>query len=82
MIRGLAVGEIEFQDIFRVLFKEIRVAVVVGLMLAVVNGLRIYIMYDQNVMLAGCTWTDDDRCVSMAKCIGCILPLLAKKVRA
>ena len=52
VIRGLAVGEIEFQDIFRVLFKEIRVAVVVGLMLAVVNGLRIYIMYDQNVMLA------------------------------
>ena len=53
VIRGLAVGEIEFKDIFRVLFKEIRVAVVVGLMLAVVNGLRIYIMYDQNVMLAG-----------------------------
>lgn len=52
VIRGLAVGEIEFKDIFRVLFKEIRVAVVVGLMLAVVNGLRIYIMYDQNVMLA------------------------------
>ena len=51
VIRGLAVGEIEFKDIFRVLFKEIRVAVVVGLMLAVVNGLRIYIMYDQNVML-------------------------------
>ena len=44
VIRGLAVGEIEFKDIFRVLFKEIRVAVVVGLMLAVVNGLRIYIM--------------------------------------
>ena len=53
VIRGLAVGEIEFKDIFRMLFKEIRVAVVVGLMLAVVNGLRIYIMYDQNVMLAG-----------------------------
>ena len=47
VIRGLAVGEIEFKDIFRVLFKEIRVAVVVGLMLAVVNGLRIYIMYDR-----------------------------------
>ena len=53
VIRGLAVGEIEFKDIFRVLFKEIRVAVVVGLMLAVVNGLRIYIMYDQK------TWKED-----------------------
>lgn len=82
VIRGLAVGEIEFKDIFRVLFKEIRVAVVVGLMLAVVNGLRIYIMYDQNVMLAGALGLTMIAVVSMAKCIGCILPLLAKKVRA
>ena len=80
VIRGLAVGEIEFKDIFRVLFKEIRVAVVVGLMLAVVNGLRIYIMYDQNVMLAGALGLTMIAVVSMAKCIGCILPLLAKKL--
>lgn len=80
VIRGLAVGEIEFKDIFRVLFKEIRVAVVVGLMLAVVNGLRIYIMYNQNVMLAGALGLTMIAVVSMAKCIGCILPLLAKKL--
>lgn len=80
VIRGLAVGEIEFKDIFRVLFKEIRIAVVVGLMLAVVNGLRIYIMYDQNVMLAGALGLTMIAVVSMAKCIGCILPLLAKKL--
>lgn len=80
VIRGLAVGEIEFKDIFRVLFKEIRVAVVVGLMLAVVNGLRIYIMYDQNVMLVGALGLTMIAVVSMAKCIGCILPLLAKKL--
>ncbi len=80
VIRGLAVGEIEFKDIFRVLFKEIRVAVVVGLMLAVVNGLRIYIMYDQNVMLAGALGLTMIAVVSMAKYIGCILPLLAKKL--
>ena len=80
VIRGLAVGEIEFKDIFRVLFKEMRVAVVVGLMLAVVNGLRIYIMYDQNVMLAGALGLTMIAVVSMAKCIGCILPLLAKKL--
>lgn len=80
VIRGLAVGEIEFKDIFRVLFKEIRVAVVVGLMLAVVNGLRTYIMYDQNVMLAGALGLTMIAVVSMAKCIGCVLPLLAKKL--
>ena len=52
VIRGLAVGEIEFKDIFRVIFKEIRIALIVGLLLSVVNGIRIYIMYDQNIMLA------------------------------
>ena len=49
VIRGLAVGEIQFKDIFRVIFKEIRVALVVSVLLAVVNGIRIYIMYGQNI---------------------------------
>ena len=41
VIRGLAVGEIEFKDIFKVIFKEIRIALVVGVLLSVVNGIRI-----------------------------------------
>lgn len=80
VIRGLAVGEIEFRDILKVLFKEIRVALVVGTLLATVNGIRIYIMYDQNIMLALALGITMIAVVSMAKCIGCILPLLAKKL--
>ena len=79
VIRGLAVGEIEFKDIFRVIFKEIRIALIVGLLLSVVNGIRIYIMYDQNLMLALALGITMIAVVSMAKCIGCILPLAAKK---
>lgn len=79
VIRGLAVGEIEFKDIFRVIFKEIRIALIVGLLLSVVNGIRIYIMYDQNLMLALALGITMIAVVSMAKCIGCILPLTAKK---
>ena len=45
MIRGLAVGEIEFSDVFRVIFKEIIVAIIVGFLLAVFNGIRICLMY-------------------------------------
>ena len=52
VIRGIAVGEIEFKEFFKVVFKEIRIAILVGVMLAVVNGIRIYIMYDQDIMLA------------------------------
>ena len=80
MIRGLAVGEIEFKDIFKVIFKEIRVALIVGALLAVVNGIRICIMYDWNVMLAVALGITMIAVVIMAKCIGCVLPLLARKI--
>ncbi len=80
IIRGLAVGEVQFKDIFRVIFKEIRVALVVSVLLAVVNGLRIYIMYGQNIMLSLALGITMIAVVVMAKCIGCTLPLLAKKL--
>ena len=44
VIRGIAVGEIEFKEFFKVVFKEIRIAILVGVMLAVVNGIRILCM--------------------------------------
>ena len=69
VIRGLAVGEIEFKDIFRVIFKEIRIALIVGLLLSVVNGIRIYIMYDQNIMLALALGITMIAVVTMAKCM-------------
>lgn len=80
IIRGLAVGEVQFKDIFRVIFKEIRVALVVSVLLAIVNGLRIYIMYGQNIMLSLALGITMIAVVVMAKCIGCTLPLLAKKL--
>ena len=80
VIRGLAVGEIEFRDVFKVIFKEIRVALIVGTLLAVVNGIRICLMYDGNIMLAVALGLTMLAVVIMAKCIGCILPLTAKKI--
>lgn len=80
IIRGLATEEIEFKDIFRVLFKEMRVAAFVGLMLAVVNGIRILLMYNGDVVLALTLGVTLLCTVVLAKVIGCILPLFAKKV--
>lgn len=80
VIRGIAVGEIEFKEFFKVVFKEIRIAILVGLMLAVVNGIRVYIMYDQDIMLAISIGITIIAIVCMAKCIGCTLPLFAKKI--
>ena len=80
VIRGIAVGEIEFKEFFKVVFKEIRIAILVGLMLAVVNGIRVYIMYDQDIMLAIAIGITMIAIVCIAKCIGCTLPLFAKKI--
>ena len=49
-------------------------------LLAAVNGVRIYLMYDQDVMLAVALGVTMIAVIVMAKCIGCTLPLLAKKI--
>lgn len=51
IIRGLALDEIHFGDIFRVVFKEFRVAILVGAALAIVNGVYMVIRY-RDPMLA------------------------------
>lgn len=79
IIRGLAVDEIEFGDIFKVVFKEIRVALLVGFMLAVVNGIRVIIMY-HDPLLAFALGITLICTVILAKTIGCMLPLVAKKL--
>lgn len=79
IIRGLATDEVEFKDIFRVLFKEIRVSLLVGIMLAVVNGIRIMIMYDDSLMLAVTLGITLICTVALAKMIGCVLPLIAER---
>ena len=80
IIRGLATDEIEFKDIFKVVFKELRVATLVGIMLAVVNGIRIMLMYDGRMDLAVTLGITIVCTVILAKVIGCVLPLVAKKI--
>lgn len=45
IIRGLAVDELHFSDFFTILWKEFRVAIVVGVVLALANGVRIFWVY-------------------------------------
>ena len=78
IIRGIALDEIHFRDILKVMFKEFRVSLIVGIFLAAANGIRIYLMYqraDMAIVIAlSLTLT-----IIVAKLIGCILPLLAKQ---
>ena len=80
IIRGLATDEIKLKDVFRVLWKEIRVSVIVGIVLAIVNGIRIMVQYNdlQLAIVIGLTLIGT---VTLAKMLGCLLPLLAKKLK-
>ena len=78
VIRGMAVGEIEPSDILRVIWKEMRVAAVCGLILAVLNYFRIIIMYPGENMVALVTCIALFFTIILAKTLGGTLPILAK----
>ena len=79
IIRGIALDEIHFKDIFKVMFKEFRISILVGIILAAANGLRIFIMY-KDLILAIVIGLSLIVTIIIAKLIGCVLPLLAKKI--
>lgn len=79
IIRGLALGEITFKDIFRIMFKEFRISLLVGTGLSLINGVRILIMY-KDPQLALVVALSLTATVIMAKLMGCVLPLIAKKL--
>ena len=80
VIRGLSVGEIEFRDLFKVIFKEVRVAAVVSVILAVVNGIRIIVMGQGDALIALSIGGTMICTVLIAKVVGCTLPMLASKI--
>ena len=79
IIRGLALNEIRFRDIFKVIFKEFRIALIVSVVLAFANGLRIFLVY-HDMKLAVVIGLSLIATVILSKVIGCVLPLAAKKV--
>ena len=80
IIRGIALSQIRFQDIFRVVFKEFRISLIVGSVLAVTNGVRIMIQYDDPALALVIALSLIGTVVA-AKLVGCMLPLLASKAR-
>lgn len=80
IIRGLATDEIQMKDFFRAVFKELRIALLVGSCLAVVNGIRVYVFYHswEIALVLGLTLIVT---TALAKSMGCMLPMLAKKLK-
>jgi len=78
IIRGMAVGEIVTKDFFRVIFKELKVAIIVGLILGIVNYIRLIILYPGQEMLCLTVMLSLLITVIVAKTIGGVLPIAAK----
>ena len=87
IIRGLVLNEIKFSDIFKAIWKEFRVALIVGVILATVTGLRIYLQYkgtlglDETLKLAEVVGITLILTAIIAEFMGCVLPMAAKKLK-
>lgn len=80
IIRGLSLGEIRGRDTLRVWWREIRIAILVGIVLAAVNLVRIWLFYDHNFALGLSVSLSLLATVIIAKSVGCLLPIGAKKL--
>ena len=81
IIRGLALGEITTNDYLKIMFKELRVGFIVAIVLAFVNFLRI-ILFDRVDMMVALTVCGSLFCtVIIAKVVGGLLPIIAKKLK-
>lgn len=87
VIRALSLGEIEFKDIFKVIFKECRVALLCGVSLAAVNFAKL-MLFDRLVLrndhitflVAFVVCLTMVVTIFIAKLVGCTLPMIAKKI--
>ena len=82
IIRGMAIGDITPKDFFKVLWKELRVSLLVGAVLSLVNFVRLVITYPGNEMIAFTVAIALLATVVMAKTIGGVLPMAAKLLHA
>ncbi|MBQ3038715.1 MAG: magnesium transporter [Clostridia bacterium] len=88
VIRGMSLNDIEMRDIFKVIWKEIRVSLLCGITLAVANFIKMMLVDRSDIIASG----QDPLsitivvCITLivtvfcAKLIGCVLPMLAKKL--
>ncbi len=80
IIRGLSLEEIQFKDIFKVIWKELRVSLVCGATLAACNFAKLLLLDRVELEVALVVCLTLVAVVIIAKFIGCVLPMIAKKI--
>ncbi|GHV24237.1 magnesium transporter MgtE [Spirochaetia bacterium] len=81
IIRGMALGEISLGDLIKVIWREIRIGAICGMALGLINFLRIFLMNGRNLLLSATVTMSLFITVLMAKSVGCILPMVAKRFK-
>ena len=76
----MSLDEIRLRDFFRVVWMELRVSLLIGVTLSVVNGIRIWLM-EGDVKIAVVVSLSIIGIVVISQFIGCTLPMLAKKCK-
>ena len=89
IIRAISLGDVKFRDIFKVIWKEFRVSVLCGIVLSVVNFIKLILIdhflldnFDAGLYISESLVVCLTLCVTViiAKLVGCILPIFAKKI--
>ncbi|MBR2576821.1 MAG: magnesium transporter [Firmicutes bacterium] len=80
VIRGMAVGEIELKDAAKVMWKEMRISFTVGLILSILNFIKIIVIDRETVLVALTVALGIFIIVMFAKLLGGLLPMAAKRL--
>jgi len=81
VIRSIVLGEVTFKDTFKVIWKELRVSILVGATLALFNFFRILILDSVGIDVALTVAITLMLTVILAKLLGGMLPIIAKKLK-
>lgn len=81
VIRGLALGELKPHDLLKVLWKELCVSTIVGVILSFVNFLRIYYIEKTELLISVTVSFTLFLTVILAKVVGGVLPIIAKRLK-
>ncbi len=80
IIRSLSLDEIDIKDIFKVIWKEFRVAILCGITLAIANFIKLQLFDHVTFQIAMVVCLTLFITIIFAKLVGCSLPILAKKI--
>ncbi|EJP25441.1 magnesium transporter [Peptostreptococcaceae bacterium AS15] len=81
IIRGLALGELQLRDFAKIIWKEFRISFLVGVILSSINFLRLYFFEKMSLNVSLTVCISMLLIVILAKVIGGVLPLLAKRLK-